>query len=1139
MKVLHIDSDEHYEQPYGNLVQLNRSRVLADAVGEDVLREIAHDYLDLLGTSSAIYETNGDYALGIFSSGWCRFLDQRSRELCGTPDNAEALANGRWICHEECWNAARLSMEKGEPVDVECPGGIRLYAVPIFAGGEIVGSINFGYGDPPSEAGALGAVGGRYQAGVEQLKALAQSYESRPPEVIELAKRRLRTSARLIGALIEHKRAEDRLRRLQAVTEALARAVTTEEVLDAIITEVKSATGAGAALLLLPAPDRPELIAPRIAGYPPEIAEQYRRVPLDSPLPAAQAFRTGGLVAGEDRGAEHDPPMPEGPEGAMIALPLTVGGRAIGGLGLRFPGRRRFGREDRDVLLTVGRQCGQAIERARAHDAERRLLASVSQEKRRLEEIFSALPAYFALYTGSEHVLEFSNPANIRLRGGWNPIGQPLREAFPGLRAEAYAAWDRVYRTGQPLRIAETTPASFPGSGGDERVFDLSLLPRRNAEGRITGVLAFATDVTEKTLARCAEEQAHQTLRQQAELISLSHDAIIAADACRVITSWNTGAERMYGYTAQEAVGRVIHELLATRSPVSLEQMHALLREHGRWEGELTHIRKDGEAIIVESRQVQDLDSEGRPTGFLEINRDITERKSAVESLRKSEEWLKFAQKTAGIGIFDWDIRLDRAAWSEEQFRIYGLEDGGSAPLTRAAWEQHVHPDDREEIRRSLDESLANRQPWEVAYRIIRPDGAVRWLNAKGAVLVDKEGRPARLIGATLDITEQRNAEEAHRNAQKLESIGVLAGGIAHDFNNLLTSIMGNASLVMEEVAGEIRERTQAIINGAGRAADLTRQLLAYAGKGRFVIRDIDLGGAVREITPLLRMTVPRNVNLDMALADSLPPVRADAGQLQQVIMNLVINGAEAIGEQRTGTVTVQTHLIEAPAPFPDGLAGQAPPGRYVVLEVRDTGSGMDEATRAKIFDPFFSTKFLGRGLGLAAVSGVVRSHKGAIAVESAPGRGSTFRVLFPAGASSAKPEPAVRPAPAAAAAGTVLVVDDEEYVRSFIAGSLERAGYTPLLAGNGREAIGQLERHPETDLVILDLMMPELGGADALREIRARKSGIPVLVTSGYDQSEARRLCADYGLDDFIQKPYTAKNLTAKVGELMKRARA
>ncbi len=646
------------------------------------------------------------------------------------------------------------------------------------------------------------------------------------------------------------------------------------------------------------------------------------------------------------------------------------------------------------------------------------------------------------------------------------------------------------------------------------------------------------SELVDVALARREEDQAHQKLRLQGELINLSHDAIITADAGRVISSWNTGAERMYGYTAEEAVGRAIHELLQTRSSTTLEEMGAQLRQHGRWEGELTHTRKDGSAIIVESRHVRVLDPQGNPSGFMEINRDITERKRASEALRESEQWLRFTQKAAGVGIFDWDIRSGRATWSEEQFRIHGLEPQSRA-VTLAEWEGYIHPDDREDTRGRLQASMANHQGSEVEYRIVRPDGAVRWLNSKGTVLFDEAGQAVRMIGATLDITERRNAEEAHRNAQKLESIGVLAGGIAHDFNNLLTSIMGNASMVLDEVAGETRERTEAIINGAERAADLTRQLLAYAGKGRFVIRDIDLGKVMQEMAPLLRMTVPRNVNLEVALAGPLPPVRADVGQLQQVIMNLVINGAEAIGEHQAGTVTVRTNVTEAAAPFPDGLAGQAQPGRYVVLEVTDTGIGMDEAARAKIFDPFFSTKFLGRGLGLAAVSGVVRSHKAAIAVESAPGKGSTFRVLFPAAAPSSKPEQPVRPVQVQASAGTVLVVDDEDYVRSFIAGSLSRAGYTPLLAANGRDAIQQLEAHPETELVILDLVMPELGGAETLREIRDRRPGIAVLVTSGYDQSEARRLCADYAVDDFIQKPYTAKILAARVSEMMKRARA
>jgi signal transduction histidine kinase len=251
------------------------------------------------------------------------------------------------------------------------------------------------------------------------------------------------------------------------------------------------------------------------------------------------------------------------------------------------------------------------------------------------------------------------------------------------------------------------------------------------------------------------------------------------------------------------------------------------------------------------------------------------------------------------------------------------------------------------------------------------------------------------------DITDRRRFERHLQHTQKLESLGLLAGGIAHDFNNLLTGIMGNASLGLTELpdSAPIRRNLREIVSASERAADLTRQLLAYAGKGRFVLERIDLSQLVREIEPLIRTSIPKMVDIQLDLGAGLPSVEADPGQIQQLVMNLIINGAEAIGEANPGAVVIRTETRDLDAEeirreFPNDPLS---PGSYVGLEVRDTGSGMDEATRNKIFDPFFTTKFQGRGLGLAAVSGIVRAQKGAIRVYSSPGRGSSFQVLFPA----------------------------------------------------------------------------------------------------------------------------------------------
>jgi nitrogen-specific signal transduction histidine kinase len=390
------------------------------------------------------------------------------------------------------------------------------------------------------------------------------------------------------------------------------------------------------------------------------------------------------------------------------------------------------------------------------------------------------------------------------------------------------------------------------------------------------------------------------------------------------------------------------------------------------------------------------------------------------------------------------------------------------------------------------------------------------------------------MIGVGLETTERRRLEEQVRQAQKLESIGLLAGGVAHDFNNLLTGVLGNASLAMEVIppSSPAMPLLDEVVCASERAADLTRQLLAYSGKGRFVIGPLDLSELAREISALLHVTLPKKVDLQLELAAGLPLIEADTSQIQQVMMNLVINGAEAIGDD-PGRVVVRTgaEQVQEGGIADDLDARELAPGNYVYLEVRDTGCGFDAETRSRIFDPFFTTKFTGRGLGLAAVSGVVRSHRGAIRVASAPGQGSTFRVLFPAVTAAGSAVEAQDGATELPSAGLVLVVDDEDVVRRTARLSLERHGFTVLCAGDGLEGVELFRQNvAELALVLLDMTMPVLGGEQAVRIMKEIRSDVPVIASSGHTEMEASRRFDQGTLAGFIQKPYTAAALAGKV---------
>ena len=403
--------------------------------------------------------------------------------------------------------------------------------------------------------------------------------------------------------------------------------------------------------------------------------------------------------------------------------------------------------------------------------------------------------------------------------------------------------------------------------------------------------------------------------------------------------------------------------------------------------------------------------------------------------------------------------------------------------------------------------------------------------------LAEIRGEPC-LLGIIRDITERKRVElerqqleHQMQQAQKLESLGVLAGGIAHDFNNLLMAILGNASLGLMKLRPESpgRDHLKNVETAAKRAAELTNQMLAYSGKGKFVVEPLSLSRVVEEMSHLLGAVISKGVVLKFDFSEDLPPIEGDAAQIRQVVMNLILNGSDAIGDT-SGVVTVSTGVVQADRAYLSAtyLDWDLPEGYYVYVEISDTGHGMDAQTQRKIFDPFFSTKFSGRGLGLAAVLGIVRGHHGAVKVYSEVGKGTTIKVLLPA---AEEPEPVrmVRPRDADdwRGHGLVLVVDDEEMIRDTARMILEAVGFEVLLAADGREAVEVFrERGHEIRVVLLDMTMPHMGGEEAFSELRRIRDDVRVILSSGYNEQEATNRFAGKGLAGFIQKPYPPMKL-------------
>jgi len=559
----------------------------------------------------------------------------------------------------------------------------------------------------------------------------------------------------------------------------------------------------------------------------------------------------------------------------------------------------------------------------------------------------------------------------------------------------------------------------------------------------------------------------------------------------------------------------------------------------------LTALRKGADAYVrkpFDPSYLVDVAQKARRERSLLRVEEILE--SRTRELRSSESRYRslFATIPEPILVLDESGRILQSNQVAE--RLLGLK---APDLFGTRFRSLVSPARVPDLERGLGQCWADGSG-EFETTLVARDGT-SWEGEVTARVVDFQGGKA-LLTVSRDVTERRQAERERerlaaraQHAQKLESLGVLAGGIAHDFNNLLVGILGNASFALMDLTEDhpAWESVKQVEVAARRAAELTSQILTYSGRAQVSMRPVDIATLIREMGQLLEPAVSRKALLRYELAPGLPAVLADPGQLRQVVMNLVMNASDALEGER-GSIEVRTSLSALDSErLRAAVVGQdLPEGHYVVVQVTDTGGGMDAETLRKIFDPFFTTKFTGRGLGLAAVMGIVRSHGGGIMAESEPGRGSSFSILLPP---SSHPVPHAGPeAPAPLSAdgvwkpsGTVLVVDEEAAVRSVARATLERVGFRVLECEDGREAVRLFQLHRlEMVAVLVDLSMPELSGEEVLLSIRSVDPGIRVILSSGFRGDEMEERLMQGGADALLWKPYGSEELLSTLHRLI-----
>jgi two-component system, cell cycle sensor histidine kinase and response regulator CckA len=513
-----------------------------------------------------------------------------------------------------------------------------------------------------------------------------------------------------------------------------------------------------------------------------------------------------------------------------------------------------------------------------------------------------------------------------------------------------------------------------------------------------------------------------------------------------------------------------------------------------------------------------------------DLERDIVGRECIERQLQASQSNLQMATEASGVGTWYWDLQTDEMFCSEQAVRLFGLQPTARS-FRSAEFITLIHPDDQDRVQATLESTFRDGGLYHVEYRIVPAEGKTTWLATSARGLTDGDGNVRRLAGITVDVTDRKRLEENFYQAQKLEAVGRLAGGVAHDFNNMLGVISAYAELLMEEpgLSTAATKRVTEIMNATQRANALTRQLLAFSRKQVIQPTTLDLNAVILGVKDMLQRLVGEDIRVVTDLAPKLPSIKADRSQLEQVLLNFAANSRDAM--PRGGRFELKSSVQLVP---PD--VGRSLEGETVLLEIRDTGCGMSPEVIQHVFEPFFTTKASGRGtgLGLATVYGVVEQLRGIVTVDSTVDVGTTFRISLPTVAGVAAVEPVTARKANAASCASVLLVEDETSLREVLSDFIESAGMRVFAAGDGRDALQKIASGEHIDVLLTDLVMPEMDGRTLAQEARARRPGLHVIYMSGHtDDTLTRKDLLGEGLS-YLQKPFTRADLVKAINSVM-----
>jgi PAS domain S-box-containing protein len=699
--------------------------------------------------------------------------------------------------------------------------------------------------------------------------------------------------------------------------------------------------------------------------------------------------------------------------------------------------------------------------------------------------------------------------------------GQSIWEAFPETKdTEFQHACERAVETGEPQNLEYFYPPL-------DAWFRIRLYP---VGQRLIG---YFRDITEERAGTDRLRLLEAAVAQQGDVLVITEADIEPPDGPRIVYV-NDAFERVTGYTAEETIGQTprIQQGPGTNRATRARIRSAL--EHGEEvETEILNYRKDGTAFWKDLSIRPLHDAEGQITHWIAVYRDITQRKSIQNDLRKSEERFRLISNAGSTAIWDWDIAEDRIWWSDGLVKTFGH---APTPLQKPKWlwRKALHPDDAKRVRAANKAFLAGKtNDRNLEYRVRRADGSWALVLDRAILIRDRGGAPRRMLGSLTDITETRQLEDQLRHSQKLESVGQLTGGLAHDFNNLLTIVIGNAELLQDHFddASSEREMADAILHAAERGAELTDRMLSFARRQPLAPKVIDLNRKLMDMEGFLRRTLAAEIDLKV-IPDAEPgTAEIDPHQFDNALLNLCLNARDAM--PKGGRLTLET----ANTTIDETYAArdvELEPGEYVMISVSDTGMGMDAETRARAFEPFLTTKATGKGsgLGLSMVWGFVKQSGGHVSLYSEPGEGTTVRLYFARSGAKVESESADMP-DTSIKGGTehILLVEDDAALRAHGRDTILALGYRVTEAANGPDALAALRAAPDVALLFTDVMMPGgMNGRELYEHARAERPDLKVLYTSGY----TRNAIVHHGRLDpgvmLLSKPWRRNDLALRI---------